>query len=191
MIAHYHGQIWNAAEFARALGSSEATARRYLDILAGAYMVRILPPWFENLSKRQVKAPKIYIRDTGVMHALLELETADDLLAHPKLGASWEGFALEQALAAFGQRNAWFWATHGGAELDLLLTVRGKAYGFECKVSDAPGSTRSMRAALHDLGLEHLWVLYPGTEAYPLDDRLSVLPLREIVELPGRMARAN
>ena len=106
----------------------------FLDILAGAYMVRILPPWFENLSKRQVKAPKIYVRDTGVMHALLELETLDDLLAHPKLGASWEGFALEQVLAAFGQRHAWFWATHGGAELDLLLKVRGKAHGFEFKV---------------------------------------------------------
>ena len=191
MIAHYHGQLWNAAEFARALGSSEATARRYLDILAGAYMVRILPPWFENLSKRQVKAPKIYVRDTGVMHALLELETLDDLLAHPKLGASWEGFAVEQVLAAFGQRHAWFWATHGGAELDLLLKVRGKAHGFEFKVSDAPGSTRSMRAALQDLGLEHLWVVYPGTEAYPLDDRLSVLPLRDIVGLPGRLASAE
>lgn len=191
MIAHYHGQVWNAAEFARALGSSEATARRYLDILAGAYMVRVLPPWFENLAKRQVKAPKIYIRDTGVMHALLELETLDDLLAHPKLGASWEGFALEQVLAVFGRRNGYFWATHGGAELDLMLTVRGKRYGFEFKVADAPGSTRSMRVALRDLNLEHLWILYPGTEAYALDERLSVLPLRDVVRLPERIATGS
>ena len=188
MIAHYHGQIWNAAEFARSLGSSEATARRYLDILAGAYVARILPPWFANLSKRQIKAPKIYIRDPGVLHALLELETLDNLLAHPKLGASWEGFALEQVLAVFNPHSAYFWATHGGAELDLLLTVRGKGYGFECKFADAPGPTRSMRVALQDLGLEHLWVVYPGTEAYALDDRLSVLPLRDVVRLPERLA---
>jgi predicted AAA+ superfamily ATPase len=187
MIAHYHGQVWNGAEFARSLGTSEATARRYLDILAGAYMVRILPPWFENLSKRQVKAPKIYIRDSGLLHALLELESSGDLLAHPKLGASWEGFALEQTLAIFGARNAYFWATHGGAELDLMVTVRGRRYGFEFKVADAPGATRSMRIALSDLGLEHLWTLYPGTDAYALDERLSVLPLRDIAGLRERL----
>ncbi len=183
MIAHYHCQIWNAAEFARSLGASEGTARRYLDILAGAYMVRVLPPWFENLSKRQVKSPKIYIRDSGLLHTLLQLHSADDLLSHPKLGASWEGFAMEQILAAFGTRDAYFWATHAGAELDLMLIVHGRRYGFEFKVADAPGTSRSMRTALADLGLEHLWIVYPGREGYELDQRISVLPLREIPEL--------
>lgn len=189
MIAHYHGQVWNAAEFARALGAGEATARRYLDILTGAYMVRVLPPWFENLSKRQVKAPKIYIRDTGILHALLELASLAELQAHPKLGASWEGFALEQVLAAFNPASAYFWATHGGAELDLLLTLRGKRYGFEFKVAEAPGTTKSMRIARQDLGLAHLWVVYPGTEGYALDEGLSVLPLRDILQLPARLLR--
>lgn len=187
MVAHYHGQVWNAAEFARSLGSSEGTARRYLDILAGAYMVRILPPWFENLSKRQVKASKVYLRDSGLLHALLELRTLGDLGAHPKLGASWEGFALEQVLALLGTRSAYFWATHGGAELDLLVTVGGRRYGFEFKVGEAPGATRSMRVALADLGLTHLWIIYPGNAAYDLDERLSVLPLGEIRYLPDRM----
>lgn len=186
MIAHYHGQIWNAAEFARSLGANEGTARRYLDILSGAYMVRVLPPWFENLSKRQVKAPKIYVRDTGLLHALLHLESALDLASHPKLGASWEGFAIEQLLAAFEAREAYFWATHGGAELDLMLIIHGKRYGFEFKVGDAPGTSRSMRIALADLGLEHLWIVYPGSDGYELDDRISVLPLREIPDLALR-----
>jgi uncharacterized protein len=189
MIAHYHGQVWNAAELARSLGASEGTARRYLDLLAGAYMVRVLPPWFENLAKRQVKAPKLYVRDSGLLHALLELPTLADLSAHPKLGASWEGFALEQVIARFGSRGAWFWATHGGAELDLMLTVRGRRYGFEFKIADAPGPTRSMRIALADLGLAHLWVVYPGSEAYALDERLSVLPLADLIDLPARIGR--
>ncbi len=187
MIAHYHGQVWNAAEFARSLGTSEGTARRYLDILAGAYVIRVLSPWFENLSKRQVKAPKIYVRDSGLFHSLLGLRSREDLLGHPKLGASWEGFALEQILAAFRVRDAYFWATHGGAELDLMLMIRGKRYGFEFKVSDAPGSTRSARIALADLGLEHLWILYPGADEYELDEQLSVLPLRELPALAGRL----
>ena len=180
MIAHYHGQIWNAAELARSLGTGETATRRYLDILSGAYLVRVLPPWFENLSKRQVKAPKVYVRDSGLLHALLELESGDDLLAHPKLGSSWEGFALEQVLTTLQRREACFWATHGGAELDLMITIRGKRYGFEFKTADAPGSNRSMRIALRDLRLEHLWVLYPGSDAYELDERLSVLPLRKL-----------
>lgn len=184
MIAHYHGQIWNAAELTRSLGTGETTTRRYLDILAGAYLVRVLPPWFENLSKRQVKASKVYVRDSGLLHALLELESGDDLLSHPKLGSSWEGFALEQVLTTFQRREAYFWATHGGAELDLMITIRGKRYGFEFKTADAPGSNRSMRIALQDLQLEHLWVLYPGSDAYELDERLSVLPLRKLPTLP-------
>jgi predicted AAA+ superfamily ATPase len=183
MIAHYHGQVWNGAEFARALGASEPTARRYLDILAGAFMIRVLPPWFENLKKRQLKSPKIYVRDSGLFHALMGLETKDQLLGHPKLGASWEGFVIEQILAGLDSRSATFWGTHGGAELDLLVTVRGERHGFECKYSDAPGSTRSMRVAMEDLGLAHLWVVYPGQDRYALDDRITVVPARGIPEL--------
>ena len=183
MLAHYHGQVWNAAEFARALGSSEGTARRYLDILTGAFMVRALPPWFANVRKRQVKSPRIYVRDTGLLHTLLTLEAGDELAGHPKVGASFEGFAVEQLAGAFKAGGVYFWATHGGAELDLLVMRGGKRYGFECKLADAPGTTRSMRVALNDLELEHLWVVYPGHEAYPLDDRISVLPVAEIPAL--------
>ncbi|NCO53576.1 MAG: ATP-binding protein, partial [Deltaproteobacteria bacterium] len=171
MVAHYHGQIWNAAEFARSLGASEKTARRYLDILAGAYMVRILPPWFENLGKRQVKAPKIYIRDTGILHSLLQIQSLMDLRGHPKLGASWEGFALEQVIAAFETRDVYYWATHAGAELDLLVMSQGKRFGFEFKYSDAPDKSRSMIIAVEDLRLDHLWVIYPGEEEYALDKK--------------------
>ncbi len=189
MIAHYHGQTWNAAEFARALGAGEATARRYLDILAGAFMVRVLPPWFENLKKRQVKSPKLYVRDSGVLHTLLGLAREDEVAGHPKVGASFEGFAIEQLLAAFGTHNAYFWATHAGAELDLLVTVSGKRYGFECKHADAPGTTRSMRVALDDLALERLWIVYPGDEAYDLDDRIAALPIADVPHLAASLER--
>jgi len=185
MVAHYHGQVWNAAEFARALGTAETTARRYLDILAGAYMVRILPPWFENLKKRQVKAPKIYIRDSGLCHSLLQVSTLADLQGHPKIGASWEGFAVEHIIHSFKTRDAYFWATHAGAELDLMITVAGKRYGFECKYTDAPSRKRSMHIAIKDLKLEHLWVIYPGDQQYLLDDKITVLPLERISELAG------
>ena len=179
MVAHYHGQVWNAAEFARALGASEGTARNHLDILVGAFMVRALPPWFENLGKRQVKSPKVYLRDSGLLHTLLGLPHARALSGHPKIGASFEGFAIEQILAAFDTRDAYFWGTHGGAELDLFIRHHGKRYGFEFKYADAPGSTRSMRVALQDLRLDHLWVVYPGGETYDLDERLSVVPVAE------------
>lgn len=182
MVAHYQGQVWNAAEFSRALGSSQAVARRYLDILNGTYMVRVLQPWHENLKKRQVKAPKIYVRDTGLLHALLETPSLDALLGHPKVGASFEGFAIEQLLSLTDVRSANFWATHGGAELDLLITVAGRRYGFEVKRSDAPAKTRSMHTAIADLGLEHLWVIYPGTVAYDLDNRLSTLPIGDLAQ---------
>ena len=178
MVAHYHGQIWNAAEFARAIGASERTARNYLDILQGAYLLRALPPWHENLKKRQVKSPKIYVRDCGLLHALLELDSFEALSGHPKVGASFEGFVVEQILSVLNTRNASFWATHAGAELDLLVTVAGKRYGFECKYSEAPGITRSMRTAVRDLRLEHLWVVYPGDEDYELDEAISTLPVR-------------
>ena len=190
MIAHYHGQTWNAAEFARALGASEATARRYLDILAGAFMVRVLPPWFENLKKRQVRSPRLYVRDSGVLHTLLGLTREDDVAGHPKVGASFEGFAIEQLLAAFGTDNAYFWATHAGAELDLLVTLAGRRYGFECKLADAPATTKSMRVALADLALDRLWIVYPGAEAYDLDDRIEVLPVADVPRLAASLATA-
>ena len=187
MIAHYHGQVWNAAQFARSLGTSEVTARRYLDILTGAYMGRILPPWFENIRKRQVKAPKIYIRDSGILHALLQLRSMEDLHSHPKLGASWEGFALEQVIGMLETRDAYFWATHAGAELDLLVMIRGKHYGFEFKYADAPGTSRSMHSAIHDLSLEHLWVIYPGHDEYALDDNISVVPINYLARIVSEL----
>lgn len=177
MVAHYHGQVWNAAEFARSLGTAENTARRYLDILAGAYMVRVLPPWFENLKKRQVKAPKIYIRDSGLFHGLLHIPSLADLQGHPKIGASWEGFALEHVIGVLRSRDAYYWATHAGAELDLMVTVAGKRYGFEFKYADAPARGRSMHIAIEDLGLEHLWVVYPGDREYRMDKRITAVPL--------------
>lgn len=183
MIAHYHGQVWNAAHFARSLGTSEKTARRYLDILAGAYMVRVLPPWYANIRKRQVKAPKIYIRDSGILHTLIHINTMDDLQGHPKLGASWEGFCLEQLIGGLGIRDVYFWATHAGAELDLLLTIAGKRYGFEFKYADAPGANRSMHIAIEDLKLEHLWVIYPGQHEYDIDKNISVIPVDNISSL--------
>ena len=190
MIAHYHGRVWNAAEFARALGAGEIAARRYLDVLTGALMVRALPPWFENLKKRQVKAPKIYVRDTGLLHTLLGLTDEDQLAGHPKVGASFEGFAVEQVLAAFETGDACFWATHAGAELDLLLMRGGKRYGFEFKHADAPGTTRSMRVAIADLGLDRLWIVYPGDEAYPLDDRISAIPVSGVPDLAASLGGA-
>lgn len=183
MVAHYHGRVWNAAEFAAAIGANRATARRYLDILTGAYMVRVLPPWHENLKKRQVKAPKIYVRDSGILHALLELGSAHTLFGHPKVGTSFEGFAIEQILAMLDARTACFWATHGGAELDLMITLGGRRHGFEFKMSDAPGVTRSMRVAIADLRLERLWVVYPGDQEYALDDGITALPVSGVAAL--------
>jgi predicted AAA+ superfamily ATPase len=180
MIAHYHGQVWNAADFGRSLGTSENTARRHLDILAGAYMVRVLPPWFENIGKRQVKSPKIYIRDSGIFHALLQLPTLGDIQSHPKLGASWEGYALEQVLSILDADNPYFWATHSGAELDLLLTLGGRRVGFEFKYGDAPGRTRSMLVTLQDLKLDRLFVIYPGDQEYEIDEKIAVIPITRV-----------
>jgi predicted AAA+ superfamily ATPase len=180
MIAHYHGQVWNAADFARSLGTSENSARRHLDILAGAYMVRILPPWFENIAKRQVKAPKIYIRDSGIFNALLQLRTLADMQSHPKLGASWEGYALEQLLSALDVRDPYFWATHAGAELDLLLMIGSRRFGFEFKYGDAPARARSMLVALQDLRLDRLFIIYPGDQEYEIDDKIAVVPIGRV-----------
>ena len=179
MLAHYHGQIWNAAEPARSLGISEPTVRRYLDIFQGTFMVRVLSPWHENLLKRQVRSPKIYIRDSGLMHQLLGIRSELDLLSHPKSGASWEGYVIEQVLAQVQPDEAYFWATHNGAELDLFLLKDGKRIGVECKRMDAPKLTPSMRVALADLKLDRLLVIYPGEQAYRLAEQVEVMPLRQ------------
>ena len=184
MLAHYHAQIWNGAELARSFGVSEHTVRRYLDVLAGTYLVRQLPPWFENISKRQYKSPKVYVRDSGLLHALLGLTTWEELATHPKLGASWEGFALEQLLALAPDADAYFWGTHAGAELDLMLIHRGQRYGFEFKYSDAPTVTKSLRIALADLNLNGAWIVYPGKERYRVHERVEVIPLQEALTCP-------
>jgi predicted AAA+ superfamily ATPase len=182
MLAHYHGQVWNAAESARALGISQPTARRYLDVLEEIFMVRVLPPWHENLSKRQVKAPKIYFRDSGLLHYLLGIRSELDLQTHPKLGASWEGYAIEEVLKVVNADEVYFWGTHSGAELDLLIFKDGQRLGVECKHSDAPRLTPSMRAALADLRLDRLLVFYPGDRPYPLAERVHVLPLSRLAD---------
>ena len=182
MVAHYHGQTWNASEIAASLGVSDMTTRRYLDVLTGAYMVRQLPAWFESIKKRQVKAPKVYVRDTGLLHSLLGIDSRRFLLSHPKYGASWEGFALEQVLRALPHREAYFWATHNEAELDLLVFTRGRRWGFEFKLKDAPVLTKSMRIALEDLELDRLIVVYPGDKEYRLARNVNVLPLAAVCE---------
>ena len=183
MLAHYHGQTWNAAELARSMDVRAAAVNHYRDLLAGTYMIRVLPPWFENLGKRLVKSPKVFLRDSGILHFLLGMEEAQELPLHPRYGASWEGFALEQTLRAHGERDAYFYATQRGAELDLLLLRRGRRWGFEFKCTDAPRTTKSMRTVIDDLGLTHLWVLYPGGQEYPLNDTITALPLRKIHDL--------
>ncbi len=182
MLAHMHAQVWNAAEPARSLGIGESTVRRYLDLLTGLFLVRQLPPWHENLGKRQVKAPKVYLRDSGILHQLLGIRSERELLAHPKCGASWEGYALEETLKAVQPEEAYFWATYQGAELDLFLFKRGRRLGVEFKRMDAPTLTPSMRIALKDLGLEGLTVLHPGTASYPLGERVRVMPLAALAE---------
>jgi predicted AAA+ superfamily ATPase len=195
MLAHYHGQIWNAAEPARSLGVSEPTVRRYLDLLTGLFMVRQLPAWHENLKKRQVRAPKIYLRDSGLLHLLLGIGAEQSLLAHPKSGASWEGYAIEQALKLASPSEAYFWATHQGAELDLLLMKNGKRIGIEAKRADAPTLTPSMRIAIEDLRLDQLTVLYPGERQYALSEKVTVVPVTTLATLnsnvlwPRRRAR--
>lgn len=185
MVAHCHGQVLNLSELARSLGAAQGTAGRYLDLLSGAYVVRLLQPWHANLKKRQVKAPKVYVRDSGLLHALLSLATEPQLQSHPKLGASWEGFVVEEILTAAGDQDAYFWATHAGAELDLLLMRRGSALGFEVKYTDAPRTTRSMRVALQDLDLEHLYVVYPGARTFPLDERITALAVGDLWGVVG------
>lgn len=191
MLAYHHGQTWNASELGRSMGLSDKTVRSYLDILSGTFMVRQLQPWFENTGKRQVKAPKVYLRDSGLLHALLSLHGRDSLLAHPRVGASWEGFAIEQLLRALPVTEAFFWATHSGAELDLLFVHGGRRYGVEVKFAEAPMVTKSMRIALHDLGLDHLWIVYPGRDSYDVDDKTTVWPLHDVPALRRELAKSR
>ena len=177
MISHYHGQVWNAAELARSMGVSEPTVRRYLDILQDVFMVRILQPWHTNLKKRQVKSPKIYFRDSGLLHSLLGIRTPQDLQTHPKSGASWEGYAIEEAIKSIEPDEVYFWGTHNGAEIDLLLLKNGRRFGLECKRVDAPRLTPSMQIALEDLQLDRLVVIYPGERSYPLGEKVTAVPL--------------
>jgi hypothetical protein len=180
MLAHYHGQIWNAAEPARALGVGESTVRRHLDLLTDAFMIRQLRPYHANLRKRQVKAPKVYVRDSGLLHQLLGAASPKPLLTHPKVGASWEGFAIEQVLSVQPHDEAHFWATHQGAEIDLVLRRGDELLGVECKRIDAPRITRSIRTARQDLGLSRIAVVYPGSRRYPLDEHVEAVPLTHL-----------
>ena len=182
MLAHYSGQIWNAAEPARSLGISETSVRRYLDILDGVFIVRQLKPWHENLKKRQVKSPKIYFRDSGLLHQILGIRTMTDLLSNPKCGASWEGYLVEEVLAIAQPDDAFFWATHAGAELDILLIKGRRRIGVEIKRADAPGLTPSMKMAMSDLSLQKLFVIYPGTKRYSLARNIEVLPMAQLLD---------
>jgi hypothetical protein len=187
MLAHYHGQTWNASELARSMGLSDKTVRSYLDILTGTFMIRQIQPWHENIAKRQVKAPKIYFRDSGLLHSLLSLTDFHSLSGHPRMGASWEGFVLEQVLRILKPPEAFFWATYQGVEIDLLFLRRGRRFGMEFKFNEAPKATRSMHAALETLSLDHLWVIYPGKHKYPVHEKISVWPLRDISGLPDQI----
>ncbi|MEZ6036110.1 MAG: ATP-binding protein [Planctomycetota bacterium] len=180
MLSHYHGQVWNASEIASSMGVSPHTTRKYLDALEQTFMVRTLQPWFENIGKRQVKSPKIYLRDSGIFHALQGIQDHTQLMVHPKLGASWEGFALEEVLRVFRPDQAWFHAVHSGSELDLFFMHESRRVGVEFKREDAPRVTKSMRVAQKDLRLDRLLVVYPGTRRYALDDRIECVPLLQV-----------
>jgi len=186
MVAHYHGQTWNSSEPARALGVGPATVSRHLDLLTDALVVRQLRPWYANIAKRQVKSPKVYVRDSGLLHQLLGLFSEKALLSHPKVGASWEGFVIEQVLASKPHDEAWFWASHQNAEIDLLLRRGERWLGIECKRRDAPRVTPSIRTAFEDLGLERVAIVYPGQQRYALGDRVEVVPVAALAQ-PGSL----
>ena len=183
MLAHFHGQVWNSAPVAQAMGVSQPTVRRYLDVLTHTFMVRQLQPWHANLAKRQVKAPKVYFRDSGLLHLLMGVRTLEDLVTHPHSGASWEGFALEQVLRLAQPDEAYFWRTHQGAELDLLMLRGRQRIGVEFKRADAPRMTMSMHTAMADLQLDALYVVYPGLHRYRLAEGVEAVPLGAL--LPG------
>lgn len=189
MLANSHGQIWNAAPIASSLGISEPTVRKYLDVLTGVFMVRQLQPWHVNIKKRQVKSPKIYLRDTGILNLFLELKTEAEIVRHPTCGASWEGFVIEQLIRALEIDYPYFWATHQGAEIDLVFNKGGRMYGVEIKRADAPTMTPSMRSALQDLQLEQIVVIYPGNKRYSVHERVTVIPFAEM--LSGMMDAIN
>jgi predicted AAA+ superfamily ATPase len=182
MLGHYHGQIINYSELSRNFGISDMTARKYIDLLEGTFMLRLLQPWHTSIGKRLVKRPKLYFADSGIFHSLLAVGRREDLMTHPKLGASWEGFALESLIRSIGKRKeeVFFWSTHSGAEVDLFWQHKGKSWAVEFKYADAPKKSRSMQSALEDLGLAHLWVIYPGSRKYRLADKITVLPLSSI-----------
>lgn len=185
MLAHYHGQTWNGSELARAFGVTERTVRHYLDILAATFMVRVLPPWHANLGKRQVKAPKVYLADSGILHGLLDIDTPEALRGHPKAGASWEGFALHQVVRRLGVEwsACHYWKLHTGAELDLFVQDGGRRLGFEFKCSDAPRMTPSMASAMEHLRLDRLYVVHAGRERFPLGRNIEALPLAEAARM--------
>jgi len=191
MLAHWHGQVWNGAEFGRAFGVAHTTVRRYLDLLTSVLVVRQLQPWFENIGKRQVRSPKVYIADSGILHALLGLADRADVLSHPKVGASWEGFAIQQVVQLLGAspEQCFHWSTHTGAELDLLVLAGARRYGFEAKRSEAPRLTRSMRSALETLNLDRLDVIHAGTERYRLASRVRALPAAELASTLRAVSR--
>ena len=179
-MAHYHGQTWNAARIAAAMGISDKTARAYLDILTQTFMIRQLQPWHENLRKRQVKSPKFYFRDTGLLHSLLDLHDQHAILGHPQVGASWEGFALEQVLKMVCPSQAYYWATYSGAELDLMLMMNGRRYGLEFKFSEAPDKTKSMTIAIESLKLDKLLIVSPTPKTWPITEHITVCPVMEV-----------
>lgn len=181
MLAHGHGQIWNAAPIATSLGITEPTVRKYLDIFTGVFMVRQLQPWHANIKKRQVKSPKVYIRDTGVLNFLVGLKTEAEVLRHPGCGWSWEGFVIEEVIRSVNPDDVYYWATHNGAEIDLVFSKGGRMYGVEIKRADAPTMTPSMRIALEDLKLERIAVIYPGKKRYPLNKKIKVVPFDEVL----------
>jgi len=188
MLAHLHGGKLNGAELGRALSVDNKTATRYVGLLSAAFLIRRLPPWFENAGKRTVKSPKIYLRDSGLLHALLGLRDGSEVLSHPRFGASWEGFALEQIIGFLhAERDSYFWGTHAGAELDLLVVRGGKKYGFEIKYTDAPRTTKAMHVAIADLGLERLFAIYPGARRYELGERMTAMPISELALVAGRL----
>ncbi len=181
MLAHRHGRIWNASPFSSSLGLTHPTIRKYLDILTGLFMVRQLQPWYANVKKRQVKSPKVYIRDTGLLHALIGIKEEKELPRHPVCGASWEGFVIEEIIRSVEPHDVYYWATHQGAEIDLVFNKGGKMYGVEIKRQDAPTMTRSIQAALECLDVERVAVIYPGTRRYPIHSKVDVVPFNEIL----------
>lgn len=185
MLAHWHGQVWNGAEFGRAFGVAHTTVRRYLDLLTSVFVIRQLQPWHENIRKRQVRSPKVYVADTGILHALLGLSTREEVLSHPKVGASWEGFAIGQIiqLLAASPEQCFHWSTHAGAELDLLVVAGNRRYGFEVKRSEAPRSTSSMRSAFETLNLDRLDVVHAGTQSYAIAPKIRALPAAHLASV--------